>query len=360
MKNRLVLLFPFFLSWGLAAVPNSDPVHDEPSALRSYEPGPKIPGVIRQFGSKMRGMMKIWEEGFRQYHPEIQFEDVFHEASGIAGLYTNVADIGTSGREPVLTEYFSFFETFRYLPTEITVATGAFDVQGASYGLVIFVNRDNPLTQLTMKQLDGIFGAERTGGYQDLRWVPEAARGPEENIRTWGQLGLTGEWADQPIHTYGYALTGMRVTFQQKVFHGGEKWNPGYREYIETGTKQVADESLTIKQMLTELSADKYGIAWTGLGQAKKFPRLRPIALAEKDGGPYLTPSAENFRDRTYPLIRSLYFFVNRKPGEPVDPKVKEFVRYVLSREGQAAVTKNGTYFSLPSATARDELRKIE
>ncbi|MDD3178958.1 MAG: hypothetical protein PHQ04_01260 [Opitutaceae bacterium] len=352
-------LFPALLC-ALLAVTTASAGVGKLEALPSYQPEQKVSGVIRQFGSKMRGMVKIWEEGFRQYHPEVRFEDVFHEAAGIAGLYTNVADVGTSGREPVLTEYFSFYETFRYLPVEITVATGAFDVQGASYGLVVFVNKDNPLTQVTLKQMDGIFGAERTGGYKNFRWVPEAARGPEGNIRTWGQLGLTGEWANQPIHTYGYALTGMRVTFQQKVFQGGEKWNPGYREYVETNTKQVADESLTIRQMLTELSADKYGIAWTGLGQAKKFPRLKPVALAANEGGPYLMPSAENFRDRTYPLIRSLYFFINRKPGEPVDPKIKEYVRYVLSREGQEAVSRNGTYFALPAATARDEQKKIE
>jgi len=330
------------------------------SELPSYQPERQVTGVIHQFGSKLRGMMRIWEQGFQRYQPGVRFADDFHEAAGIAGLYTKVAEIGTSGREPVLTEYFSFYETFRYLPTEITVATGAFDVQGASYGLVVLVNAANPLAQLTLKQLDGIFGTERTGGYRDFRWMPQGARGPADNIRTWGQLGLTGEWADHPIQTYGYALTGMRVTFEQKVFQGGEKWNPNYREYVETATKQVADESLTIRQMLTDLSSDRYGIGWTGLGQAKKFPHLKVIALGGRDGGPFLAPSAANFQDRTYPLIRSLYFFLNRKPGEPVDPIVKEFVRYVLSREGQEAVRQNGTYFALPARTAEAERKKIE
>jgi phosphate transport system substrate-binding protein len=222
------------------------------------------------------------------------------------------------------------------------------------------VHQDNPITQLTLKQLDGIFGSERTGGYDGFVWKPDAARSAQENIRTWGQLGLRGEWADRPIQTYGYALTGMSVVFQQKVFGGGEKWNPNYREYIETGTKQVGDERLTARQMLTELSADKSGIAWTGAWQAKGFADLKPVALAARDGGPFVMPTKESFADRTYPLVRSVYLFINRPPGQPVDPKVAEFIRYVLSREGQAAVTKQGIYFSLPASLVREQLKKLD
>jgi phosphate transport system substrate-binding protein len=328
--------------------------------LPSYRPEGKISGVIRTFGVSLMGMMKIWEEGFQRYHPDIRFENGFTNASAMAGLFTGVADIGASGREPVLTEYFSFYETFHYQPVEIPVATGAFDVKGGSYGLVVFVHQDNPITQLTLKQLDGIFGSERTGGYDGFVWKPDAARGAQENIRTWGQLGLRGEWADRPIQTYGYALTGMSVVFQQKVFGGGEKWNPNYREYIETGTKQVGDERLTARQMLKELSADKSGIAWTGAWQAKGFADLKPVALAARDGGPFVMPTKESFADRTYPLVRSVYLFINRPPGKPIDPKVAEFIRYVLSREGQAAVTKQGIYFSLPASLVREQLKKLD
>jgi len=135
---------------------------------------------------------------------------------------------------------------------------------------------------------------------------------------------------------------------------------PELREYIETGTKQVGDERLTVRQMLTELSADKFGIAWTGIWQAKDFPDIKPVALAAEAGGPFVRPTRESFADRTYPLVRSVYLFINRPPGRPVDPKVEEFIRYVLSREGQAAVARQGTYFPLPAAFAREQLKKLD
>jgi phosphate transport system substrate-binding protein len=331
-----------------------------PGSLPAYEPAQTVSGVVRNFGIKLKGLMKTWEDGFRRYHPDVRFDDTLEDAAGMAGLFTRVADIGVSGREPVLTEYFSFYETFHHMPTEIAVASGTYDVKGGSYGLIVYVNKDNPISKLTLKQLDGIFGAERTGGYQGFKWMPQAARSAKEDIRTWGQVGLAGDWANKPIQTYGYALTGMTVFFQQKVFGGGEKWNPNFREYVETNTKQVGDESLTIHRMLTELSQDKHGIAFTGAWQVEGFPRVKPIALAAQAGGPYVEPSKQSFQDRTYPLTRSVYLFINRPPGQPADPKVKEFLRYVLSREGQEAVARGGVYLPLPVAVVREQLQKLE
>jgi phosphate transport system substrate-binding protein len=126
--------------------------------------------------------------------------------------------LGTQlGGEATLTENLSFFEVYGYPLTEITVASGAFDVDGKSNGPVIFVNRDNPIAKLTVQQLDGIFGAERTAGMRGFKWTPSDGRGPQENIRTWGQLGLIGEWADKPIQTYGHAPSGTAPFFQWKV-----------------------------------------------------------------------------------------------------------------------------------------------
>src|SRR5262249_42103780 len=127
------------------------------TSLPSYEPDRKVSGVIRNFGSDLSGIVKIWEDGFRKYQPDIRFDDKFPSSDGAnAGLISGLADIGTSGREPVLTEFLSFNETFKYDLETIAVATGAYDLKGKTWAVVIFVNKDNPLTKLTMKQLDGI------------------------------------------------------------------------------------------------------------------------------------------------------------------------------------------------------------
>ena len=150
-----------------------------------------------------------------------------------------------------------------------------------------------------MKQVDGIFGSERTGGYNAFKWMPQAARSARENIRTWDQLGLAGDCANKPINTYGYAPTGMRSFFEIDVFNGGDKWNPNYREFVEAGTKMVSGgevgQSGSIDQMLVELAKDKYGIGWTGIGEARTVTQVKPVALAAKDGAPTL-----NLRGRTF------------------------------------------------------------
>ncbi len=330
------------------------------AALPQYQPDQKISGVIRNFGSDLNGIVKIWEEGFRKFQPDVRFEDKFPSSDGAtAGLIAGVADIGTTGREPTLTEFLSFNETFKYDLETIAVATGAYDLKGKTWAVVIFVNKDNPLTRLTMKQLDGIFGAARTGGYVGYKWYPQAARSAKDDIRTWGQLGLTGEWADKPINTYGYANTGMSKFFELTVFKGGEKWNPNYREYVESETKMVADESLSSYHMLGELSKDKYGIAWSGIPHAKNFPNVKPLALASSDGGPFIEPSKESVQNRAYPLARSIFMYVKHPPGQPLDPKVKEFLRYVLSREGQQDVLKHHIYLPLTPELVREQLKEL-
>jgi len=349
----------FALGWARAQDLNS---------LPEYKPTQNIVGPIRNIGGTLGGQLKIWEEGFRKYHRNVRFVDnLMSSEASIGGLYTGAADLGPSGHDAELMDLLPFTENFGYYPTEIIVASGAFDpgIKGGSGSLVIFVNKDNPITKLTMKQLDGIFGAERTGALKGVVLSPEFARSAKDNIRTWGQLGLTGEWANKEIQTYGYTFTGMKWFFQMKVFNGGDKWNPNYREYVETESGMVDRENklgytLTIDQMLKDLSQDKYGIAYCPLHYAKNFPQLKPLAIAPKEGGPYIEPSKENFQNRTYPLTRSIFIYLNRAPGQPVDLKLREFLTYILSREGQQEVVKYGRYLPLPAAVVRDQLRKLE
>jgi phosphate transport system substrate-binding protein len=335
--------------------------------LPQYKAEQIVAGTIRNFGFGLGGVLKLWEQGFQKIHPGIRFDDKLPTSdAAIPALVTGVADLAPDGGEATLTENLSFFEVYGYQVTDITVASGAFDVEGKSNGPVIFVHRDNPITRLTMKQLDGIFGSERTAGMRGFKWSPSDARGADQNIRTWGQLGLTGEWADKPIQTYGHAPSGTARFFQWKVLQNGDKWNPNFREYVESGSKMIADEDkaeqrLGLQYMLkTELANNRYGIAWTVMPQAKDVSGIKVIAVAPREGGAYVMPSKESFQDRTYPLVRSIYIFLNRQPGKQLDPKLREFLRYVLSREGQETVERNGSYLPLSAAVVRDQLQKLD
>ncbi|MFI5337722.1 MAG: PstS family phosphate ABC transporter substrate-binding protein [Opitutales bacterium] len=334
-------------------------------ALPHYQPQQQVSGTIRMGGAQMAGLVVIWEKAFQHYQPGIQFANELPSSDvAMAALTMGTVDIAPSGREPSLEEILGFTEKYSYSVTPVVVGSGAWNTPGgSSWSPVVFVSQDNPLTQLTMQQLDGIFGAERTGGYEEnsALFVARHARGAEGNIRTWGQLGLTGEWKDKPIQTYGYAHTGMRHFFELRVFGGGDKWNPNYREYAETGTKMVAEGSGTgSHDMLVALSHDKYGIGWSGNGHAASVPGLKAIALAAAEGGPSFAPTERNMQTHDYPLSRIVFMYINRPPGRALDPKVKEFLRFVLSQEGQDILAHNGLHLPLPEQTLLAQRQKLE
>jgi phosphate transport system substrate-binding protein len=335
------------------------------TSLPHYQPRRQVSGTIRMGGAAMAGLVVAWEAGFKKYQPGVRFANELPSSDvALASMIVGSADLAPCGREPALEEILGFSEKYSYDVTPIMVATGAWDTPGgSSWSPVVFVSADNPLTRLTMKQLDGIFGAERTGGYEEggITFMTRDARGPEENIRTWGQLGLTGEWKDQPIQTYGYAQTGMRHFFELRVFHGGDKWNPNYREYAETGTKMVPEGSgIGSHDMLVTLSHDKYGIGWSGLGHAKSVPGLRAIALAKDEGGPYFELTKRNFQTHDYPLSRNVFMYLNRPPGQAVDPKLKEFLSFVLSQEGQTLLTQTGAHLPLTEQILQAQRQKLD
>ncbi len=337
------------------------------SGLPAYAPPHQVSGVIRNYGFGFGGLFKSWEPGFQKFHPGVTFIDTFPTSdAAFPALVTGVTDLAPNGGEGALTEILSFYEVHGYHATDIVAASGTYDVEGRSPGIVVYVHPDNPLTKLTLRQLDGIFGAERNGALRGFKWDLKAARGPEKNIRTWGQLGLTGEWADKPIQTYGHAPSGTTRFFLLRVLRNSDKWNPNYRGYVETGSKMIDDDDKTeqrggVQHMLrNDLMKDRYGIAWTIVPQAAKVPGLKPLALAVEDGGPFVAPSRASFQDRTYPLVRNLYFYLNRKPGAALDPKLREFLRYILSREGQEAIVANGNYLPLPADLAAIQRARLD
>jgi phosphate transport system substrate-binding protein len=244
--------------------------------------------------------------------------------------------------------------------TEIAAVTGSYDVYGWSPAFIIVVNKDNPLTRISLKQLDGVFGGARLGGYVGSVWHTEYpyARGPEENIRTWGQLGLTGEWADQPIHTGGQSLRGNQTTqFSDIVLRGSDQFVEGYQayaNYITTGGK-IVTWSL---QAQRAIARDRYAMFY--VSPMSMSPDMKELAIQGYDGGPYVKRSLETVHDRTYPLYGQYFFYINRTPGQPVDPKVDEFLRFILSQEGQECVQREGRYIPLTADVVRAQLKKLD
>lgn len=205
-------------------------------SLPSYRPQQRVSGVIRQWGVNYiadSGLVDQWESGFRIHHPDVTFADHLKSSVlGAPGLYTGLADLAPMGRQLIWDELTAYQRETDSLPLEITFATGSYNVGGWTFALAVMVHKDNPLTQLTIPQLDGIFGTQRAGGWKGLMWDTSVARGPEANIRTWGQLGLGGEWREKPINVYGYNLKfHFPDEFSKKVFGGGDKWNEGLIEY---------------------------------------------------------------------------------------------------------------------------------
>ena len=333
------------------------------SSLPAYRPEGQASGTIRMWGSNYIAdspLMQYWEEGFHKYHPDIQFDTRNLKSSflGSAGLYTGLADISAEGRAMNWFDLMAFERVKNHDPVDVAMATGSYDVTGWTFAFAIFVNKANPISKLTLDQLDRIFGAQRSGAWEKTTWRPELGRGADQNIRTWGQLGLTGEWKNKPIHVYGYSPEyDMALGFSEMAMHGSDKWNEDLREYANfanpDGTIKVAAE-----EFMADLSKDPYGIAYTGINFRTEQTKAVPIAKSE--AGPFIELTIDNVQNRTYPLTREVYLYVDREPGKPVDPKVKEFLRYVLSREGQEAVMRDGKYLPMTKEMLDEQLRKIE
>ncbi|MDT5158014.1 MAG: phosphate transport system substrate-binding protein [Acidobacteriota bacterium] len=311
-----------------------------------YQPGQTVSGTIRVWGNeRMATLMKYWQEGFHKYHRDVQFETrLIGTGTGMAGLYTSVADLALMGRESTSSESMAFEWVFRYKPLGVEVATGSLDVPGKTFALAVLVHKDNPLSRLTLTQLDAVFGSEHL-------------RGPR-NIRTWGDLGLTGEWKDKPINTYGFDIeTGTGGFFKRVVLNGSDKWSCDLREFadVKRPNGSLLDGG---QRILDALAQDRYGIAYSNLRYVNR--RVKPVAVAADDAGPYYDVTKENLVQRKYPLARAISIYLNRAPGKPVDPKVKEFLRYVLSREGQQDVVREGDFLPLSAEAIRAQLSKLD
>jgi phosphate transport system substrate-binding protein len=339
---------PLLAGAALAAIATSTAFADDLNSLPEYKPSQTVTGTIRALGNYHMGiLMQYWEEGFRKFHPGVRFEDkLLGTANAIAGLYLETADLALMGREIIPMESVAHRRVFRHDPLDIAVATASYNVPLETFAFAIFVNKSNPISHLTLKQVDSIFGCDRK-------------LGASKNIATWGDLGLTGAWASRPVHLYGYETnTGLGYFFSQKALGGSHKWNCNLREYANL---YAADGKLISNAgdlMVADLARDPGGIAFCGFGH--KTANVKALALASQDDTPYIELTKANVANRTYPLTRTVYIFIERDPAKPVEPKVREFLRYVLSKQGQQDVARQDVYLPLTSDFAQQQLHKLQ
>ena len=323
----------------------------EVARMPAYQPRPAPAGVIRLWGHGsfsrpfMRLLVARWVKGFARFHPDIRIEeDTYGTSSAIPALALGAGDLAILGEE-ILPEAVDTFQRVKsYEPFGVEIATGSVDVRNFDYAQMFFVHKDTPLAQLTLGQLDAIFGAEHR-------------RGPR-NIRTWGELGLKGEWADQPITPYGWRTDdSFGFYLEQTLLAGSHRWNSALREFrhISRPDGTIHDHG---QQALDALASDRYGIAVSNIRYAGTD--VKALAIAERDGASYVSVTAETLITRQYPLTRLIPAYLDRVPGQPIEPKIKEFLRYILSREGQQDILDDGRYLPLSAEAVAAETRKLE
>lgn len=336
------------------------------SGLPRYVPKQKLTGTLRIWGNNYlkdghptENLGNFWREAFTKFHPDLKIEyNLPTTGIAIPALSCGVADVVMS-RKAVIMDLLTFEQVYHYPVTEIEAVTGSYDVYGWSPAFIIVVHKDNPLTQISVKQLDGVFGAARTGGYTGSVWRTDYPyrRGPGENIRTWGQLGLTGEWADKPIHPGGQTLRGNQTTqFSDIVTRGSDQFAEGYQAFANYITPDGKINSWSL-QAQRAIAKDKYAMFY--VSPMTLSPDMKELAVQAYDGGPHVKRTLETVRDRTYPLYGRYFFYANRPPGQPADPKVEEWLRFILSQEGQECVQREGRYLPLTDAVAREQLKKL-
>jgi phosphate transport system substrate-binding protein len=285
--------------------------------IPAYAKAQGVSGNLNSVGSDtLNNLMTLWAEGFRKAYPNVNIQ-IEGKGSSTAppALIEGTSQLGPMSREMKKQEIEAFEAKFGYKPTKIGVALDS---------LAVYVHKDNPLNELSLTQVDAIFSKTRKGG-------------AAQDITTWGQLGLKGSLASMPISLYGRnSASGTYGYFKEHALAKGD--------YKDTVKEQPGSASVVLG-----VTEDKAGMGYSGIGY--KTSGVKALALANKDGEKTFEPTYENVLEGKYPLGRMLYIYVAKEPNKPLPPVIKEFLTYVLSKEGQEVVVKDG-YLPLTAGVA--------
>ena len=290
--------------------------------LPEYAKVEGVSGNLNSVGSDtLNNLMTFWAEGFRKVYPNVTI-GIEGKGSSTAppALIAGSAQLGPMSRAMKKTESVEFEGTYGYKPTALSVALDS---------LAVFVNKDNPVEALSLTQIDSIFSKTlmRKG----------------KNIMTWGDAGVTDQaWASNPISLYGRnSASGTNGFFKEHVLKKGD--------YKDTVKEQPGSSSVVMG-----ITEDRTGAGYSGIGF--KTSGVKAVSVIGEDGKPY-APNYENVKSGKYPIWRPLFVYVSKKPGKPLDPVVREFLKFVFSKQGQEITIKDG-FFPL-SADQAAKMRKL-
>lgn len=292
--------------------------------LPAYERVSGISGNLSSTGSDtLANLMTLWTEAFKKEYPNVNIQvQAAGSSTAPPALTEGTSNFGPMSRQMKDKEIESFEARFGYKPTAVRVAVDA---------LAVYVHKDNPINSLSIPEVDAIFSVtRRCGGTAD--------------VTSWGEAGLDGNWANRPVQLYGRnSVSGTYGYFKQVALCSGD-------------FKNTVNEQPGSASVVQAVSSSLNGIGYSGMGYVTSG--VKALALAEEPGAEAIPADAEFVASGDYPLSRYLYVYVNRKPNTPLQPLEQEFLRMVLSRQGQEIVAKDG-YIPVPARIAARELKKL-
>ena len=309
-------------------------------ALPVYKPVAHLAGTLESFGSDtMDDLMQPWSAAFHKLYPDVTIHLASKASTSVPGALTaGTAQLAPLSRELNPAEIEAFRAKHGASPHETRIALGSYRTPTRTVALTFYVNAANPVSKLNFQQLDAM-------------WCTTRKRGAPANITTWGQLGATGEWASHPVHLVGVLPPdGVPNFISRTICEGGP-----FREGITT--EKNAGNGSVLTRIVQHVVDDPNAIGYAGFHN--QLPGTKPVALSVQPAGPYLAGTFDEVRTARYPLTRYINMYTAPPSGGPSDAVVREFLRFILSREGQKIVEEESIFMPLPATVAAAQRKAL-